>query len=96
MERTELVAFLRSMLADDAEVASYRAAPAAYLERHGLGAVPRAEIAGALPEAIAGLDADRLRHVRPYLGVAGPKATLADAIAEVLPADDPPQGSSAG
>lgn len=88
MERTELVTFLRNMLADDLEVAAYRADPSGYLARHGVEGVDRAELDAALPQAVAGLDGDRLRLVRPHIDNAGPAATLADAVAGMLPADD--------
>ncbi|MDX1690617.1 MAG: hypothetical protein R3290_06310 [Acidimicrobiia bacterium] len=91
MDRTELVSFLRELLADDLEVAAYRADPESYLARHGLGDLGRTELDEALPEAVAGLDGDRLRLVRPYLDEAGPSATLAEAVAGMLPTDDEPQ-----
>jgi hypothetical protein len=90
MNRSELVAFLRSMLADDVEVASYKADPAAYLAEHGLESVTRAELTAALPEAVAGLEGDRLRLVRPYIDAAGPRATLAEAVASMMPDDEEP------
>ena len=90
MERAELIGFLRTMLADDLEVAAYRSDPESYLDRHGLGDVDRSDLDEALPEAVAGLDADRLRLVRPYLDEMGPRATLAETIADVLPDAETP------